>query len=57
MYEVEPCEFLPPLIVVLVVEASSIGIEYLEEHLIGETIDRQVWRRFRVLAGTLTCGK
>jgi hypothetical protein len=51
--------FLP--LAIVGIEASSIGIEYLQEHLIGEMIDRPGRRPLCVLTGGfkggLTCGK
>ena len=47
--------FLPPLVIVGI-DVLSIAVEYFQEHLIGELIDRQTaqaWRPF-FLAGGLT---
>jgi hypothetical protein len=56
MCETEPHVVFPPLVIVGI-DALSIGIEYLQEHLIGEMIDRPVRRPLYVLRGGLACGK
>jgi hypothetical protein len=48
--------FFPPLSTIGV-DALSIGIEYLQEHLIGDMFDSQVRRPLRVPTCALTCVK
>jgi hypothetical protein len=48
MCEMEPHVGFPPLAIVGI-DASSIGIKYLQEHLIGEMMDRPVRRPLCVL--------
>jgi hypothetical protein len=57
MYKIEPHVIFPPLIVGI--DALSIEIEYVQEHLIGEIIDRQVRQPLCqcVLTCVLTCVK
>ena len=48
MYEIYPHMFLSPLVIVGI-DVLSIAVEYFQEHLIGELIDRQTaqaWRPF-----------
>jgi hypothetical protein len=56
MGEMEPHVVFPPLAIVGI-DASSIGIEYLQEHLIREMVDCPVRRPICILIGALTCGK
>ena len=56
MCKIDPHNFLPPLMIVGI-DALSIGIEYLQEHLIGEIIDRELLRPLCILTSAFTCGK
>ena len=55
MCETDPHVSFPPLKIVGI-DVLSIGIEYLQEQVIGEMIDRQVWQPLRVLEDVLTSG-
>ena len=52
MCETDPHVSFPPLKIVGI-DVLSIGIEYLQEQVIGEMIDRQVWQPLRVLEDVL----
>ena len=58
MCEIKPQIFFPPLIVVGI-DALSIGVEYLQENFIMEMIDSQVPSRRLpcIVVGKMACGK
>ena len=58
MGEIKPQIFFPPLIVVGI-DALSIGVEYLQESFIREMIDSQVPSRrlLCILINKMACGK